>query len=218
MIQQSDVVEIQFLKFPYTILLLVNGWLITEGSPVAMLQHATSSQSIVFHPSSSTATQPSSPVQSHGEQYGATEPKYEYKYEVSDHQTGDRKSHWESRDGDRVRGVYTLYEPDGALRTVEYSADAIHGFNAVVTRNEPTRQQHPHHDFPHKPSTSNNVQDSYNIPSGLNDHPEERSGYLGSNNDNKHTGYPATKPSYNSAIGFSVNHLAKNSGDSFKLF
>ena len=53
--------------------------------------------------------------------------KYEYKYEVSDHQTGDRKSHWESRDGDKVRGVYTLYEPDGALRTVEYTADALHG-------------------------------------------------------------------------------------------
>lgn len=53
--------------------------------------------------------------------------KYEYKYEVSDHQTGDRKSHWETRDGDKVRGVYTLYEPDGALRTVEYTADALHG-------------------------------------------------------------------------------------------
>lgn len=52
---------------------------------------------------------------------------YEYKYEVSDHQTGDRKSHWETREGDKVRGAYTVYEPDGALRRVEYSADSIHG-------------------------------------------------------------------------------------------
>ncbi|CAB3243300.1 unnamed protein product [Arctia plantaginis] len=68
-------------------------------------------------------------------------PKYEYKYEVSDHQTGDRKSHWEKRDGDNVRGVYTLYEPDGALRTVEYTADALHGFNAVVKREKPNKHQ-----------------------------------------------------------------------------
>lgn len=58
----------------------------------------------------------------------ALQPKYEYKYEVSDHQTGDRKTHWESREGDSVRGAYTLYEPDGALRTVEYTADALHGY------------------------------------------------------------------------------------------
>lgn len=62
-----------------------------------------------------------------GFHFGILQPKYEYKYEVSDQQTGDRKSHWETRDGDRVRGVYTLYEPDGALRTVEYTADATHG-------------------------------------------------------------------------------------------
>lgn len=53
---------------------------------------------------------------------------YEYKYEVSDHQTGDRKSHWETREGDKVRGAYTVYEPDGALRRVEYSADAVQGY------------------------------------------------------------------------------------------
>lgn len=31
-----------------------------------------------------------------------------------------------------MRGVYTLYEPDGALRTVEYTADAVHGYIFLV--------------------------------------------------------------------------------------
>ncbi|KAG7299798.1 hypothetical protein JYU34_016807 [Plutella xylostella] len=59
-----------------------------------------------------------------------------------DHGAGDRKSHWESREGGRVGGVYTLYEPDGALRRVEYTADAVHGFNAIVTR-EGQSKHHP---------------------------------------------------------------------------
>ncbi|XP_031769543.1 cuticle protein 19-like isoform X2 [Galleria mellonella] len=199
-------------------LLLTNGWVLAEGSPVAMLQHATSSQSIVFHPSSATTSPPSVSAQSPEDLYAANEPKYEYKYEVSDHQTGDRKSHWETRDGDRVRGVYTLYEPDGALRTVEYSADAIHGFNAVVKRDEPTRHQHSHHDFSHKSSTNSNIQDSYNASPSLTGLTEERNGYLSSTNEKKHSGYHASNTPYDSTIGFTVNHSTKNSGSSFKLF
>ncbi|KAJ2939687.1 hypothetical protein O0L34_g14406 [Tuta absoluta] len=118
--------------------MLISSWFITRGSSVAMLQHATSSQSIVFHPQSGPGS-PSLSGSGGADQYASTPPKYEYKYEVTDHQTGDRKSHWESRDGDRVRGAYSLYEPDGAKRTVEYTADAIHGFNAVVRREEPKR-------------------------------------------------------------------------------
>ncbi|XP_059052532.1 cuticle protein 8-like [Achroia grisella] len=200
----------------FKMLLLINGWVLTEGSPVAMLQHATSSQSIVFHPSTSATSSPS--VSGQSDVYGTNEAKYEYKYEVSDHQTGDRKSHWETRDGDRVRGVYTLYEPDGALRTVEYSADAIHGFNTVVKRNEPTQHQHPRHDFPPATSSNNNIHNSYNASPSLAAHTEERNGYSSSNNDYKRTGYPASNAPYDSAIGFSVNHLEKNSGNSFKLF
>ncbi|CAG9138500.1 unnamed protein product [Plutella xylostella] len=61
-------------------------------------------------------------------------PKYEYSYAVSDQKSGDHKHHEESRDGDRVRGSYSLVEPDGSVRTVEYNADDIHGFNAVVSK------------------------------------------------------------------------------------
>jgi hypothetical protein len=68
-------------------------------------------------------------------------PQYNYGYSVSDALTGDSKSAHESRDGDVVQGQYSLVEPDGAVRTVTYTADSIHGFNAVVERSAPTVQK-----------------------------------------------------------------------------
>ena len=59
-------------------------------------------------------------------------PKYSFKYGVEDHHTGDMKSAKEERDGDVVRGEYSLVEPDGSIRTVKYTADDKNGFNAVV--------------------------------------------------------------------------------------
>lgn len=35
-------------------------------------------------------------------------------------------------------GQYSLVEPDGSIRTVDYTADSINGFNAVVTKSGPT--------------------------------------------------------------------------------
>lgn len=46
--------------------------------------------------------------------------------------TGDSKSQQESRSGDVVQGSYSLVEPDGTRRVVEYTADPANGFNAVV--------------------------------------------------------------------------------------
>ncbi|XP_055585515.1 cuticle protein-like [Uranotaenia lowii] len=63
-----------------------------------------------------------------------TNPQYSFSYEVSDAVTGDQKSQQESRNGDVVQGAYSLIEPDGTKRTVQYSADAYQGFNAVVSR------------------------------------------------------------------------------------
>lgn len=40
----------------------------------------------------------------------------------------------EHRNGDHVRGQYSLTDPDGTRRTVDYSADPHTGFNAVVSR------------------------------------------------------------------------------------
>lgn len=61
-------------------------------------------------------------------------PRYNFAYDVSDAHTGDIKSQTETRDGDFVRGQYTLVEPDGTRRIVDYTADEHNGFNAVVSK------------------------------------------------------------------------------------
>jgi len=64
-------------------------------------------------------------------------PQYSYGYSIQDGITGDAKGHQETRNGDVVQGQYSLVEPDGAVRTVTYTADPINGFNAVVDRSAP---------------------------------------------------------------------------------
>ena len=61
-------------------------------------------------------------------------PSYKFEYGVNDPKTGDHKSHWEHRDGDIVRGEYTLDEADGTKRVVEYHADGKSGFHAIVKK------------------------------------------------------------------------------------
>ncbi|XP_011497705.1 PREDICTED: larval cuticle protein A2B-like [Ceratosolen solmsi marchali] len=61
-------------------------------------------------------------------------PQYSYAYDVQDALTGDSKSQQETRDGDVVQGSYSLIEADGTRRIVEYTADPVNGFNAVVHR------------------------------------------------------------------------------------
>ncbi|XP_077272906.1 cuticular protein 1 [Temnothorax americanus] len=63
-------------------------------------------------------------------------PQYSYAYDVHDSLTGDAKSQQETRDGDLVQGSYSLLEADGTRRIVDYIADSVNGFNAVV-RKEP---------------------------------------------------------------------------------
>ncbi|CAF4898354.1 cuticle protein 19-like [Pieris napi] len=71
-------------------------------------------------------------------------PKYVFKYGVNDFHTGDIKTHHESRDGDVVTGQYSVVEPDGAIRTVDYTADKHNGFNAVVHRTAPISPHEAH--------------------------------------------------------------------------
>lgn len=61
-------------------------------------------------------------------------PQYTFRYGVQDSLTGDFKSQIETRNGDVVRGEYSLIDPDGFRRTVKYTADPINGFNAIVHR------------------------------------------------------------------------------------
>ncbi|BET00717.1 Cuticular protein [Nesidiocoris tenuis] len=61
-------------------------------------------------------------------------PHYSYEYKVHDGHTGDIKSAHETREGDVVKGYYTLKEADGTTREVHYTADKHHGFNAEVKK------------------------------------------------------------------------------------
>ncbi|XP_050681047.1 larval cuticle protein A2B-like isoform X2 [Leptidea sinapis] len=73
------------------------------------------------------------PVAKAVEEYDA-HPQYSFAYDVQDGLTGDSKSQHESRDGDVVQGSYSVVDPDGTKRTVDYTADPHNGFNAVVHR------------------------------------------------------------------------------------
>ncbi|XP_059052466.1 cuticle protein 8-like [Achroia grisella] len=126
--------------------------------------HAYSSQSIVLHQSHHEPQQHvpihhevkpvvlvHQPVQHHHESPKHEEhhvdyyaiPKYTYEYKIEDPHTGDNKYQHETRDGDVVKGVYSLHEADGTIRIVEYTADKHNGFNAVVKR-----QGHAQHIIP----------------------------------------------------------------------
>lgn len=61
-------------------------------------------------------------------------PQYSFGYDVQDALTGDYKGHTEQRNGDLVTGSYSVVDPDGTRRIVDYAADSINGFNAVVRR------------------------------------------------------------------------------------
>ncbi|XP_030021578.2 uncharacterized protein LOC115441108 [Manduca sexta] len=59
-------------------------------------------------------------------------PRYAFEYGVNDPHTGDIKQQKEERDGEVVKGQYSLVEPDGSVRTVNYVADWETGFHADV--------------------------------------------------------------------------------------
>lgn len=57
---------------------------------------------------------------------------YQFEYSVHDDHSGDIKQQKEIREGDAVHGSYSLVQPDGVHRIVEYTSDKVNGFNAVV--------------------------------------------------------------------------------------
>ncbi|XP_023937427.1 cuticle protein 19.8 [Bicyclus anynana] len=57
-----------------------------------------------------------------------------FAYDVADPYTGDFKSQVETRVGGNVQGQYSLLDADGTKRTVDYTADDVNGFNAVVRK------------------------------------------------------------------------------------
>ncbi|XP_037928056.1 larval cuticle protein A2B [Teleopsis dalmanni] len=65
------------------------------------------------------------------------QPQYEFHYSVHDIHTGDVKDQFEHRRGEYVTGRYSLIEPDGQRRVVDYSSDPLLGFTAQVRREAP---------------------------------------------------------------------------------
>ncbi|KAE8573255.1 adult-specific cuticular protein ACP-20 [Halyomorpha halys] len=61
-------------------------------------------------------------------------PHYKFDYAVQDPHTYDDKKQEETREGDVVKGYYTLKDADGTERIVHYTADKKNGFNAVVEK------------------------------------------------------------------------------------
>ncbi|XP_050557648.1 cuticle protein 19-like [Spodoptera frugiperda] len=74
-----------------------------------------------------------------------THPKFEFGYKVDDDHTGDHKSQHEHRDGDVVKGHYSLHEPDGSVRDVHYHGDHHSGFHADVKHSTHHIVPHHHH-------------------------------------------------------------------------
>ncbi|KAH8257361.1 hypothetical protein KR038_007668 [Drosophila bunnanda] len=62
-------------------------------------------------------------------------PEYSFAYGVEDGKTRVLHNRKETRNGDEVRGVYSVVDPDGTLRVVKYTADDASGFQAEVITN-----------------------------------------------------------------------------------
>lgn len=95
---------------------------------------------------------------------------YHFKYAVHDPETGDEKSHNEVSDGHgTVKGTYSLVEPDGSIRVVEYTADDVHGFRAEVKKiqpqHKPSSTEHTfylaEHKVPYFPNPVNDLEEHY---------------------------------------------------------
>ncbi|XP_014365698.2 uncharacterized protein LOC106716654 [Papilio machaon] len=70
---------------------------------------------------------------------------YQFSYGVADEQTGDVKRVWDSKDGDTVKGHYSVLDAEGSVRTVEYTASPGVGFVAAVNndrvKSQPDKEQ-----------------------------------------------------------------------------
>ncbi|KAK9499722.1 hypothetical protein O3M35_002716 [Rhynocoris fuscipes] len=101
-------------------------------APVATIAHAP--VATIAHAPVTTIARPTAIAVTTNAEENDPHPQYSFSYNVNDPTTGDVKSQSESRDGDNVQGTYSLVEPDGATRTVDYTADPVNGFNALVHR------------------------------------------------------------------------------------
>ncbi|XP_066156444.1 uncharacterized protein [Euwallacea fornicatus] len=126
---------------------------------------------------------------------------YSFSYGVKDLHTGDVKSQWEKKDGDTVKGQYSLVEADGSVRTVDYTADKYSGFNAIIKKSGPLH--HITHDSKDALSHSNVIlkpthayAEAQKEPEELyeySNHASEDAGQLDANLDEKEQEYAYVK-------------------------
>jgi len=78
------------------------------------------------------------PVDAEEEEYpGDPNPQYNFSFDIKDDELTNYQNRQEERDGQTIKGSYSVVDPDGYVRTVTYTADPKNGFQAKVTR-EPT--------------------------------------------------------------------------------
>ncbi|EDV45943.1 larval cuticle protein A2B [Drosophila erecta] len=102
--------------------------------PAAQVYHAAPVASYAAPAAAAVVKSVAHPVLARADEEYDPHPQYKYAYDVQDALSGDSKSQVEERDGDVVRGEYSLVDSDGFKRTVQYTADPVNGFNAVVHR------------------------------------------------------------------------------------
>ncbi|XP_022113262.1 cuticle protein 19.8 isoform X2 [Pieris rapae] len=61
-------------------------------------------------------------------------PSYQFGFDVNDDQYTNYQNRKEQRDGDVIKGSYSVVDSDGFIRTVTYTADPKEGFKAEVSR------------------------------------------------------------------------------------
>ena len=64
-------------------------------------------------------------------------PSYQFGFDVKDDEFTNYQNRKESRNGNVIKGSYSVVDSDGFIRTVTYTADPKEGFKAEVVR-EPT--------------------------------------------------------------------------------
>ncbi|XP_011551699.3 uncharacterized protein LOC105383358 [Plutella xylostella] len=101
------------------------------AAPQLALQPAPAAPQLALQAVASSAGHAKNAHQEFVDNYDAN-PRYAYEYGVNDPHTGDIKQQREERDGEVVKGQYSLVEPDGSVRTVDYVADWRTGFHANV--------------------------------------------------------------------------------------
>ncbi|XP_072940563.1 uncharacterized protein [Epargyreus clarus] len=82
------------------------------------------------------AYQPQRQEQREPEEYDHN-PSYQFGFDVNDDQYTNYQNRKEQRDGDVIKGSYSVVDSDGFIRTVTYTADPKEGFKAEVSR-QPT--------------------------------------------------------------------------------